>query len=160
MRKVSQQSKTFRVKFAVGASLDTIPHQHSTVWYFHVRAFQAPSTEQHSAKNYASYISQLRQLQLFGMCELGERWLTNKDSRVWQWLLWPALDLPPPSTSFHGKKINSCKKMLLIINWDASVFSLSGIWVVHWLSKLSNAMFSATFSSSVWCTLLHKITNS
>lgn len=47
----------------------------------------------------------------------------------------------PNPTPVNMKKTLFKKKRTLIINWDASVFSPSGIWTMHSLSKLSRAMF-------------------
>lgn len=78
-----------------------------------------------------------------GTCELGKRWLSNMDMRVKQRLHWLGLWPPPAPTPVNMKKtlFKNKKKRLLIINWDASVFSLSGIWAMHWLSNPSRAMF-------------------
>lgn len=61
---------------------------------------------------------------------------------------------PPPAPTPAN-----IKKMLLIINWELSVFSLSGILAMHWLSRPSAAMLLSPqiqLQCRVHCLLLHK----
>lgn len=55
---------------------------------------------------------------------------------------------PPPARHQLTWKKQAFKKMLLIINWDASVFSLSGIWAMHWLSEQSKFFASSESHSA------------
>lgn len=54
---------------------------------------------------------------------------------------------PTPASSTQHQLTWRKKKILLIINWDVSELSVSGIWAMHWLFK-SNASTESTPGSS------------